>query len=62
MATSISPSAPDRHTGEAVSATPLFDSAWVLWCAPSHPLARRRRAVRWAELAGVGDRVRGAGP
>lgn len=44
---------PDRHTGEAVSATPLFDSAWVLWCAPGHPLAQRRRAVRWAELAGV---------
>lgn len=44
---------PDRHTGDAVTATPLFDSAWVLWCAPWHPLARRRRAVRWAELAGV---------
>lgn len=44
---------PDRHTGDAVTATPLFDSAWVLWCAPGHPLARRRGAVRWAELAGV---------
>lgn len=44
---------PDRHTGEAVTALPLFDSAWVLWCAPSHPLARMRRAVRWAELADV---------
>ena len=44
---------PDRHTGTAVAATPLFDSAWVLWCAPGHPLARRRRSVRWAELAGV---------
>jgi DNA-binding transcriptional LysR family regulator len=44
---------PDRHTGEAVTALPLFDSAWVLWCAPSHPLARKRRAVRWAELADV---------
>lgn len=44
---------PDRPTGDAVQATPLFDSAWVLWCAPDHPLARRRRAVRWAELAGV---------
>jgi DNA-binding transcriptional LysR family regulator len=44
---------PDRHTGEGVSALALFDSAWVLWCAPGHPLARRRGAVRWAELAGV---------
>jgi DNA-binding transcriptional LysR family regulator len=44
---------PDRHTGEAVTALPLFDSAWVLWCAPSHPLARKRRAVRWSELADV---------
>ena len=44
---------PDRHTGPAVRVTPLFDSAWVLWCAPGHPLARHRRAVRWAELAGV---------
>jgi DNA-binding transcriptional LysR family regulator len=44
---------PDRHTGEAVTALPLFDSAWVLWCAPSHPLARKRRAVRWTELADV---------
>lgn len=44
---------PDRITGEAVKALPLFDSAWVLWCAPSHPLARKRRALRWADLAGV---------
>lgn len=44
---------PDRHTGPAVLARPLFDSAWVLWCAPDHALARHRRAVRWAELATV---------
>lgn len=44
---------PDRHTGDSVTATPLFDSAWVLWCSPQHALARHRRAVRWAELAGV---------
>jgi DNA-binding transcriptional LysR family regulator len=44
---------PDRHTGAAVHALPLFDSAWVLWCAPGHPLARHRRALRWAELAEV---------
>ena len=44
---------PNRHTGESVTATALFDSAWVLWCAPSHPLGKRKRAIRWAELAGV---------
>jgi DNA-binding transcriptional LysR family regulator len=44
---------PDRHTGEHVAATPLFDSAWVLWCARDHALARHRRAVRWADLAEV---------
>lgn len=44
---------PDRHTGLTVQALPLFDSAWVLWCAPDHPLARSRRAVRWADLATV---------
>lgn len=44
---------PDRRTGDHVTATPLFDSAWVLWCAPHHPLALRRRAVRWAELSGI---------
>lgn len=44
---------PDRHVGVDVKATPLFNSAWVLWCAAGHPLARRRRAVRWAELADV---------
>jgi DNA-binding transcriptional LysR family regulator len=44
---------PDRHTGASVKALALFDSAWVLWCAPDHPLAKSRRAVRWAELAGV---------
>lgn len=44
---------PDRRTGDSVKSVPLFDSAWVLWCEAGHPLARRRRAVRWAELAGV---------
>lgn len=43
----------DRHSGDAVTALPLFDSAWVLWCAPGHPLAQHQRALRWAELAGV---------
>jgi DNA-binding transcriptional LysR family regulator len=44
---------PDRHTSDAVKAQALFDSAWVLWCAPGHPLARRRRTLRWGDLADV---------
>ncbi|WP_284619600.1 LysR family transcriptional regulator [Aquabacterium humicola] len=42
---------PDRATGAEVAAEPLFDSRWVLWCAPDHALAKRRQ-VRWRELAG----------
>lgn len=44
---------PDRPTGEHVTARPLFDSAWVLWCTPTHPLAKRRSAIRWSDLNGV---------
>lgn len=40
---------PDRPCGADVAAQPLFDSPWVLWCAPTHPLAKRKR-LRWAEL------------
>jgi DNA-binding transcriptional LysR family regulator len=44
---------PDRPTGNGVTATALFDSAWVLWCTPKHALAKRRSAIRWADLIGV---------
>jgi DNA-binding transcriptional LysR family regulator len=40
---------PDRATGADVAAQPLFESPWVLWCSPLHPLATRRR-IRWADL------------
>lgn len=40
---------PDRASGADVLAQPLFESPWVLWCSPHHPLASRRR-IRWAEL------------
>lgn len=43
---------PDRAPGGLVEAQPLFDSPWVLWCAPSHPLASRKR-VRWTDLRHV---------
>lgn len=44
---------PDRLTDGDVVTTPLFDSAWVLWCSADHPLARRRREIRWADLRDV---------
>jgi DNA-binding transcriptional LysR family regulator len=44
---------PDRVAGDEIAAQVLFDSAWVLWCIPSHPLAKRRRAIRWSDLRAV---------
>jgi len=43
---------PDRPAGEDVRIEPLFDSPWVLWCAPDHPLAARS-SVRWSDLRDV---------
>lgn len=40
---------PDRPVGPEVSRHALFESLWVLWCAPNHPLARKR-TLRWSEL------------
>lgn len=40
---------PDRACGEDIARTPLFQSPWVLWCAPTHPLARQR-SVTWGQL------------
>jgi DNA-binding transcriptional LysR family regulator len=44
---------PDRVTDDNVVAEALFDSAWVLWCAPSHALAKKRSAIRWSDLVDV---------
>lgn len=43
---------PDRTVGDGVSLEPIFDSPWVLWCSPSHPLASRKR-LQWDELRNV---------
>lgn len=40
---------PDRPAGDDVERLPLFESPWVLWCAPDHPLAAKKR-VRWRDL------------
>jgi DNA-binding transcriptional LysR family regulator len=43
---------PDGPSGSRVSCEPSFDSPWVMWSAPSHPLALRRQ-VRWHDLRGT---------
>jgi len=40
---------PDRVVGDDVLRLSLFDSPWVLWCSPQHPLAARR-TLRWQDL------------
>ena len=43
---------PDRPANPAVSREVIFSSPWVLWCAPSHPLAGKR-ALKWDDLREV---------
>ena len=43
---------PDRPIGPDASRDVVFDSLWVLWCARTHPLARRK-LLRWADLQGT---------
>jgi DNA-binding transcriptional LysR family regulator len=43
---------PDRAVDEDILRQPLFESAWVLWCSPQHPLARKR-VVSWEHLRSI---------
>lgn len=43
---------PDRAYTPNVTSTPAFNSPWVLWCSPSHPLARKK-TLNWNDLHGV---------
>jgi DNA-binding transcriptional LysR family regulator len=43
---------PDRLTGSNVASEVAFDSRWVLWCSPTHPLAGKK-VIRWEELRDV---------
>jgi DNA-binding transcriptional LysR family regulator len=43
---------PDRLTGSNVTSEVAFDSRWVLWCSPTHPLAAKK-VIRWDELRDV---------
>jgi len=40
---------PDRPTGPDVQRIPLYPSPWVIWCAPTHRLAKFR-TIRWKDL------------
>ena len=40
---------PDRPLGDQVAREPLFDSPWVMWCAPDHPVAAKP-IVEWEDL------------
>ncbi|RQR24615.1 hypothetical protein DIE22_36135 [Burkholderia sp. Bp9142] len=42
---------PNRTCDGDVDGSVLFDSPWVLWCAPNHPLADVSR-VNWQDLRG----------
>lgn len=41
---------PEQPVADGISISPLFESRWVLWCHPDHPLASKKR-VKWAELS-----------
>jgi DNA-binding transcriptional LysR family regulator len=43
---------PDRVTPASVESEIAFDSKWVLWCAPSHPLTRLK-TIQWKRLREV---------
>jgi DNA-binding transcriptional LysR family regulator len=43
---------PDRPDVAEVTRTAVLESPWVIWCAPSHPMAQRR-TLRWKDLAGT---------
>ena len=40
---------PYRPQSDLVERIRLYDSPWVLWCSPLHPLAKRRR-ISWKQL------------
>lgn len=40
---------PDRISGENVMRVSLFNSPWVLWCSPEHPLAHKE-VLKWSDL------------
>lgn len=43
---------PDRPHTREVAREPVFNSPWVLWCSPEHPLSERRR-LRWKDIHDV---------
>ena len=43
---------PDRATPASVTSEIAFDSRWVLWCAPFHPLAAYK-TIKWKQLRDI---------
>lgn len=43
---------PERPVDPSVLRETIFTNPWVLWCSPSHPLARKKE-VRWDDLRHV---------
>jgi DNA-binding transcriptional LysR family regulator len=43
---------PDRPLDPAVERQSMFSSPWVLWCAPTHPLAAKK-TLRWEDLRNI---------
>ncbi|MBR9911727.1 MAG: LysR family transcriptional regulator [Gammaproteobacteria bacterium] len=41
---------PEQPVSEGISVSALFESNWVLWCHPEHPLASKQQ-VKWSELS-----------
>jgi DNA-binding transcriptional LysR family regulator len=42
---------PDRTAGNNVERVSLFESPWVLWCARTHPFAKKK-TLKWSDLQG----------
>jgi len=40
---------PEQPVADGISISPVFESRWVLWCHPDHPLASKMQ-VKWSEL------------
>jgi DNA-binding transcriptional LysR family regulator len=49
---------PDRPQDARVRSQMMFPSPWVVWCAPNHPLAAKKR-IEWRDLSSYAIAVAG---
>lgn len=40
---------PEQQVNQGISVTQLFQSRWILWCHPDHPISAKTE-VKWSEL------------